>query len=417
MILSPLMYRRHMGRLQLAAVGICGGATFYHYRVQDLRATRAYAAMVTNVGLPILRQLDAEEAHGASIRAASFGLTPLDDAVNCTVRHKALGSVVAGLHFRSPVGLAAGFDKQAEAPGSLLSAGFGFVEVGTVTPLPQSGNARPRMFRLIEDRAVINRFGFNSDGGAVIQHRLFGYWMPLLRAGTPPGITVNGTGNSASLPRGIVGVNIGKNKDGIAEDDYKEGTKRLAPFADYLCVNVSSPNTVGLRALQGKAVLLELLKVVKTARDELPWGSDKITVAEQYSPAGLVSHRSLPPPIFVKIAPDLNAMELKDIAAAVQEAGIDGIIVSNTTIARPTSLVASQDITTQVGGLSGAPLFEPSTGVLRELYKLTKGKVPLIGVGGVSSPEQAYAKIRAGASLVQLYTALAYEGEGWGKGK
>ena len=413
------MYRHQMGRLQLAAVGVFGGATFYHYRVQDLRATRAYAEMVTNIGLPLLRQLDAEEAHGASIRAASFGLTPRDDAVNCIVRHKALGSVVAGLHFRSPVGLAAGFDKQAEAPGSLLSAGFGFVEVGTVTPLPQPGNARPRMFRLIEDRAVINRFGFNSDGGAVIQDRLFNFWMPLLRAGTPPGVAVSG-GNgqkykgSSSLPRGIVGVNIGKNKDGIAEADYKEGTKRLAPFADYLCVNVSSPNTVGLRALQGKAVLLELLKVVKNARDELPWGSDKLTVADQYSPAGLVAHRPHAPPIFVKIAPDLSAMELKDIAAAVQEAGIDGIIVSNTTVARPTSLMSSQDITSQVGGLSGAPLFDTSTVVLRDLYILTKGKVPLIGVGGVSSPEQAYAKIRAGASLVQLYTALAYEGKGGG---
>jgi len=247
-----------------------------------------------------------------------------------------------------------------------LRLGFGFVEVGTVTPRPQAGNPRPRVFRLKADGALINRMGFNSGGLDAVVGRL-----------------------AARPQRGIVGVNLGKNRDSSdAAADYLEGLRRAAGLADYLVVNVSSPNTPGLRDLQARAVLDTLLRRLLTARDET--GSRV--------------------PLLVKIAPDLTPEERNDIAAVALATQIDGIIVANTTVARPPGLRSAA--ATEAGGLSGRPLFETSTALLAEMFRLTEGRVPLIGVGGVASAEDAYAKIRAGASLVQLYTALVFAGPG-----
>ena len=357
--------------------------------------------------MPLLRRLDAEQAHGLAVQAAALGLAPLAPPLPPGAA-AALATRACGLHFRNPIGLAAGFDKQAEAMAGLLDAGFGFVEVGTVTPQPQAGNAQPRMFRLPEDGAVINRFGFNSVGGAAVAARLAEYWGPLSRRGVEPG--------GAHAGRGLVGVNLGKNKEGEAEADYVAGVLGLAPFADYVTINISSPNTPGLRALQGRAQLQSLLTAVKRARDSIPWGvprpRDPAELAEAQPQAvlarALASRRAAPPPLLVKIAPDLTEADLVDIAAVVKACGIDGIIVSNTTLARPSTLAAEPALAAQTGGLSGQPLFAASTRVLARMHVLTEGRVPLIGVGGVSNAEQAYDKIKAGATLVQVYTALAY---------
>jgi dihydroorotate dehydrogenase len=273
----------------------------------------------------------------------------------------------AGLDLAHPLGLAAGFDKNAEAPEPLLRQGFAFVEVGTVTPRPQVGNPRPRLFRLPEDRAVINRMGFNNEGLDAVAGRL------ARRSG-----------------RRVVGVNIGINKD--CDDpaaDYLAGFRRLHLLADYLTVNVSSPNTPGLRALQRREPLQRLLGTLVEAR------------GQQAGPAK---------PLFVKIAPDLTPDDEEAIADVAQSAGIDGLIVSNTTVARPAGLRGRHRAET--GGLSGAPLFGPSTELLRRMARRLAGRVPLIGVGGIASGADAYAKIRAGASAVQLYTGLVYGGPG-----
>lgn len=311
---------------------------------------------------PALFALDPETAHRASILALRSGLfAPAadDDPI--------LASWVFGIDFPNPLGLAAGFDKNAEVPDAILGLGFGFAEVGTVTPKPQAGNPRPRLFRLPADQALINRLGFNSDGLEVVAARLAG-----------------------RTRKGIVGANIGQNKDSAdAVDDYAMGAARLSPLADYLVVNVSSPNTPGLRALQGRELLDRLLVQVKDARDKaVPSGAR--------------------PPLLVKIAPDLAADDLRGIAEVAHALSIDGLIATNTTIARPSGL--KDPHRGEGGGLSGQPLFEPSTWVLARLYKLTGGKLPLVGAGGVGSGREAYAKIRAGASLVQLYTALVYQG-------
>ena len=310
---------------------------------------------------PAIRLLDAETAHALAIKALKTGLVPPPARVDDPI----LRTTVFGLDFPNPVGLAAGFDKNAEVPGPLLAQGFGFVEVGTVTPRPQPGNPRPRMFRLPADRAAINRMGFNNEGRDAMAARL---------TGRRPG---------------IVGVNLGKNKDSEdAAADYVLGVERLGPLADYLVVNVSSPNTPGLRALQGREPLAALLAAVKAARDRL----------------------ERRPPLLLKIAPDLTDEDKKDIGEVLAEVGIDGLIATNTTIARPDSLRDSNRA--EAGGLSGKPVYEPSTRVLGEMYRLTGGRLPLIGVGGISSGRDAYAKIRAGASLVQFYTAMIYEGPG-----
>lgn len=411
--------RRVLTRSALAAAA-------YHTLIQDLRETAAYAALA-DAALPALRSLDAEDAHALGVRAAAAGLAPHDARADCARRRARLGSRVAGLEFRSPVGLAAGFDKQAEAPDALLRAGFGAVEVGTVTPLPQPGNARPRMFRLPADGAVINRFGFNSDGARAVRARLVAHWLPLVRRGMPPGEPRARGAPAGAPPRGLVGVNIGKNKDGDAAADYAAAARDLAPFADYLTVNVSSPNTAGLRALQGREQLRALIDAVRAARDALPWGLPRAAAARAPAPArgldgdgasdvapdfaaDLVAGRAAPPPIFVKIAPDLTPSEVDDIVAVALAGGVDALIVSNTTVSRAGAGASPPALLAEAGGLSGAPLFAPSTALLRAVYARTRGRIALVGAGGVSSPAHALAKIKAGANLVQLYTALAYEG-------
>jgi dihydroorotate dehydrogenase len=310
---------------------------------------------------PLLRALPPETAHRLVIAALASGLA----GRNATPDPPILMQRLWGRDFPNPVGIAAGFDKDARAPNALLRLGFGFVEVGTVTPLAQPGNPKPRVFRLAADAALINRMGFNSAGLDAVLARL----------------------RRRDRSVGIVGINLGRNRDSAdAVADYTLGACRAAPFADYLVVNVSSPNTPGLRALQARSALEELLQAVLQARDK----------------------SGARPPLLVKIAPDLSPAELADVAAVALAVRIDGIIVANTTVARPASL--SSITAREAGGLSGRPLFAPSTAVLADVYRLTGGRLPLIGVGGISGAEDAYAKIRAGASLVQLYTALVFAG-------
>jgi dihydroorotate dehydrogenase len=312
---------------------------------------------------PLLFCLDAETAHGMAIRALRAGLVPADEAT----MPESLRIDLWGHTFSNPIGLAAGFDKNAEVPDAVLKLGFGFTEVGSITPLPQAGNPKPRLFRLPSDGAVVNRMGFNNDGLEAAKARL-----------------------AARARNGIVGVNLGKNKESpSAVDDYLKGVAGLGSLADYLVVNVSSPNTPGLRALQGKQPLFELLAAVRAAVDALPGAK---------------------PPLLLKVAPDLTDEDKSDIAEVALETRIDGLIATNTTIERPASLQSAAKA--EAGGLSGRPLLAPSTAVLADFYKLTGGRLPLIGVGGVASGADAYAKIRAGASLVQLYTGLVYGGPG-----
>lgn len=312
---------------------------------------------------PFLMAMDAEQAHNLTIAALKTGLVP-----GASRRDpESLATRVFGLDFANPIGLAAGFDKNAEVPDAMLKMGFGFVECGTVTPRPQDGNPKPRLFRVPTAQAVINRFGFNNQGLDVYVDRL------QARAGRP----------------GIVGANVGKNKDTVdAASDYTACIRRVAPLATYLVVNVSSPNTPGLRTLQSRDALADLLGQCLAARAET----------------------GTRPPLLLKVAPDLTDEDKADIAAVVLESGIDGLIVSNTTLARPAAIPSA--LAAEAGGLSGRPLLEPSTKVLGEFYQLLGGRLPLVGVGGVSSGADAYAKIRAGASLVQLYSALAYQGPG-----
>ena len=316
---------------------------------------------------PVLHALPPEAAHELSLRVLEFGLGRF---LASSGVEKPDPSVLAqrlwGRDFANPVGLAAGYDKDARVPDAILGLGFGFAEVGTVTPRRQPGNPKPRLFRLDQDRAIINRLGFNSGGLDAVCGRL-----------------------ARRAHRGIIGVNLGKNRSSEdAAGDYAEGIRRTARLADYLVVNVSSPNTPGLRELQRRTVLASLLKRLIEVRDET----------------------GCPVPLLVKVAPDLTSEECTDIAQVALETGVDGMIVSNTTLARPSGLIGRH--AHQAGGLSGPPLFAPSTALLAETYRLTRGRLPLIGVGGISSAEDAYAKIRAGANLVQLYTALVFAGPG-----
>ena len=313
------------------------------------------------LALPLLRRLDPETAHALALAALRAGLGPRTGPVTSP----RLATRLAGLELANPLGLAAGLDKNATAVAPLVAAGFGFVEVGAATPRPQPGNPRPRLFRLREDRAVINRFGFNNDGAALVAARL---------AARPPG--------------GVVGLNLGANKtspDRAA--DYAEVLALAGPFIDFATVNVSSPNTERLRELQGKAALAGLLAGVGAANARL----------------------ARPVPLFLKIAPDLGEAELAELVEVALGAGVAGIVATNSTLARDG--LASRHAA-EAGGLSGAPLFRRSTAVLARLHALSAGRLPLIGVGGVGSAEDAYAKIRAGASAVQLYTALVYQGLG-----
>lgn len=307
---------------------------------------------------PALFTLDAETAHGlslAALRAAPLLPVTIDPALRVEL---------AGLTFPGPLGIAPGYDKNAVAPDALLRLGFGFAEIGTVTPLPQAGNPRPRLFRLVEDRAVINRMGFNNDGAEAVAVRL------LQRNGR----------------RGIVGVNIGANKDSADRiADYATLVRRMAPLASYLTVNISSPNTPGLRALQDEGALAALLDAVLDARPV----------------AG--------PPLFLKLAPDLEPADIDAICRLAIERKLDALIVSNTTLSRPPLRSRHAG---EAGGLSGEPLRDLALQRLRDFRSASGGAIPLIGVGGIASAQDAWARIRAGASLVQLYSAMVYAGPG-----
>ena len=312
---------------------------------------------------PLLHRLDAERAHDLTIRGLQLlpaGGPRGDDPC--------LAVDILGRRFPNPVGLAAGFDKGARVPDALLRLGFGFVEVGGVVPRPQPGNPKPRVFRLAADRAVINRYGLNSEGLDVVAARL------RARAGRP----------------GLVGVNIGANKESLDRlADYAACTAALAPHVAFVTVNVSSPNTPGLRDLQGEAFLDELLARVVEARDTAGGGAA----------------------ILLKIAPDMALDALDSICATALRRGVQALVVSNTTVARPETL-REKALATETGGLSGQPLFVPATRMLAQTWLRVGGSIPLVGVGGVDSAETAWAKVRAGASLVQLYSALVYEGPG-----
>ena len=316
--------------------------------------------VIEKLGLRALHLLDPETAHDLSIKALERGIVPLPGS---PVTSDRLRLSFAGLELPNPVGLAAGYDKNARALPALMRAGFGFIEIGAATPKPQPGNPKPRLFRLSEDQAIINRFGFNNQGAEVIAMRL------------------------SQRPSGIpVGLNIGANKDSTDKSADFAAVVRIAGAAsDFLTVNVSSPNTEKLRDLQGPEALAALLADVLNARDSLP-------------------NR---PPIFVKIAPDLDNAALADIAAVALTSQVDGIIATNTTLARKG---IHRRHAAEAGGLSGAPLFEKSTHVLARLSQQIAGRIPIIGVGGVGSTDQAWQKLRAGASAIQIYSALIYQG-------
>lgn len=323
---------------------------------------RAFDAL----SLPVLRWLDPEDAHRLAIQGLRFlpPVKPRPDDPKLAVR-------AFGLNFPNPVGMAAGFDKSAEVPDALLRLGFGFVEIGSVTPKPQSGNPRPRLFRLERDEAVINRMGFNNDGAEAALRRLA----------------------ARAQHGGIIGVNVGANKDSPDRvNDYVKLIETFAPVASYFTVNVSSPNTPGLRNLQEGALLDDLLARVIDARER-------------------VRQKAGDTPVLLKIAPDLSLAQLDDVVQVARSRRVDGMIVSNTTIARPSTLREAMRAKEQ-GGLSGRPLFRLSTRMVAETYVRVEGAFPLVGVGGVDSGGAALTKIRAGASLIQLYSSLVYKGLG-----
>ncbi len=326
---------------------------------------------IYKVATAAMRCLPAEAAHRATIAGLKTGLGPIapkhDDP--------ALVTHIGGLRLPSPVGLAAGFDKDAEVPRAMLAAGFGFVECGSVTPRPQAGNPKPRLFRLTEDKAVINRMGFNNGGLAVFRERLERF-----------------REQHAAAHLGLLGANLGANKDSTDRvGDYVTGLSTLWGLADYFTINISSPNTPGLRDLQNETAMDELLGRIQEARAGL--SGDKPSA-----------------PIFLKVAPDLALGEIERVTEQARLYGMNAIIVSNTTVDRPESLKSAHK--NEAGGLSGAPLMQRSTHILREFAAAANGRIDLIGVGGISSGADAYAKIRAGAKAVQLYSALVYAGPG-----
>ncbi|KAJ8686313.1 hypothetical protein QAD02_022107 [Eretmocerus hayati] len=341
-------------------IGVTGGATVIFTGISLYQGDEKF---YKNVAMPLVRTMDPEVAHRIAVTAAKIGIgAPQNDS-------PVLRTSLWGLDFPNPLGMAAGFDKHAEAVKGLHKMGFGFVEIGSVTPEPQPGNPKPRVFRLQEDKAIINRYGFNSEGHEVVHSRLLAL-------------------RDSKDFRGIIGVNLGKNK--LSEDpvkDYVDGILKFSDVADYYVVNVSSPNTPGLRSMQGKRELEELLSKVNQAR---------------------MSTESRPP-LLLKIAPDLSDAELKDIAEVVRkrETSVDGIIVSNTTLSRDNLTDSLKD---EAGGLSGAPVCWLSTKIIARMYQYTKGQIPIVGVGGIFGGEDAYTKIKAGASLIQIYTAFAYHG-------
>lgn len=316
--------------------------------------------LVERIGLAALHRLDPERAHDLSLRALTLGLVPLAGEPVTSPR---LQTVLAGMELPNPIGLAAGYDKNARAVGPLMRAGFGFIELGAATPRPQPGNPKPRLFRLTEDRAIINRFGFNNEGAEVIASRM------------------------AMRPSGIpVGLNIGANKDSADRAaDFAAVVGVVGEAANFFTVNVSSPNTERLRDLQGADALAALLNGVLAARDRM----------------------SVRRPVFLKIAPDLEPNEIEAIADVALQCRIDGIIATNTTLSRQG---LASHYANETGGLSGRPLLRKSTSVLARLYRATQGNIPLIGVGGIASVDDAWEKFRAGATAVQLYSGLVYSG-------
>jgi dihydroorotate dehydrogenase len=315
---------------------------------------------------PLVRLMPAEAAHDAALFALRARLVPASPAF----QHPVLATECFGLSFGNPVGLAAGFDKNAAVVDALFAQGFGFVETGTVTPLPQPGNPRPRIFRLSEDQAIINRLGFNNEGA----HRFVANMKQHRSAG-------------------ILGANISKNRDSLdAAYDYATCLEAVYPYASYITINISSPNTVGLRDLQQKDALSSLMKTISMKRDEIAKATGKRK------------------PVLYKIAPDLSPQDRQDIVESAIAHFVDGLIVTNTTVTRPGDLKSRHR--GEQGGLSGAPLKALALETLADIYRLSQGRIPLIGVGGIGSAEDAYARIRAGASLVQVYTALVYQGFG-----
>lgn len=318
---------------------------------------------LASLALPFLHALEPERAHELTLRALEAGLYPQGEPDD-----PRLAQTIWDLEFTNPIGIAAGFDKDARVPEAILRSGFGFAEAGTVTPRPQTGNPRPRIFRLADDGALINRLGFNNEGHAAALARL-----------------------KRRSAKGIVGVNIGANKDSADRmEDYVTGLEAFWGVADYFTVNISSPNTPGLRDLQGPKELDALLVRLMDARGKLAQESGRIT------------------PIAVKLAPDIADDDLPAIVGRLVARKVDGIIVSNTTLAR--NGLKSRFHADEAGGLSGPPLFQRSTALLAKVYVLTEGRVPLIGVGGIDSGEAALSKIEAGASLIQIYTGLVYHG-------
>jgi dihydroorotate dehydrogenase len=334
--------------------------------------------LLDRLARPFLHALDPEDAHGLAIKMLKFAPlppAPRDD--------KRLALRVFGLNFPNPVGIAAGFDKNAEVPDALLRVGFGFVEVGTITPLPQPGNPRPRLFRLDADHGVINRLGFNSQGADAALKRLVGRVAPSLPS--PAGGGARGGG--------IVGINVGANKDSADRvADYVQLIERFAAVASYITVNISSPNTPGLRNLQQAPVLDDLLARVVDARERIAPNAGQT-------------------PVLLKIAPDLSLGDLDDVVGIARSRRVDGMIVGNTTVARPPNLLET-DVAKEAGGLSGRPLYPLANRMLAETYVRVEGVFPLIGAGGIDSGATALGKIRAGASLIQVYSSLVFRGLG-----
>ncbi|KAK0051370.1 dihydroorotate dehydrogenase (quinone) mitochondrial-like isoform X1 [Biomphalaria pfeifferi] len=400
-------------QLKEAGVIVNGGIILFG----GINLYRGNEKFYEEIAMPLLRIFSPETAHNISIKLIKCKLVPKPQ----TPDPPSLKTQVWGRTFQSMIGLAAGYDKQGEAVDGLFKMGFGFVEVGSVTPEPQPGNPKPRVFRLTEDKAVINRYGFNSEGHDAVYKRLYarnveqtptgypqtylgeernmlniGFWTPvednfskLLERQWIK--VVKGNKHFKRKDNGVLGVNLGKNKQTEnAVEDYVKGVKKFGPIADYLVINVSSPNTPGLRDMQRQEELSRLLEKVVEERNKLTFNPK--------------------PPLLIKIAPDLSEEEKKDIADVITrtKSHVDGLIVSNTTVARPDSLVSKNK--EEVGGLSGAPLKDKSLETIRDMYRLTNGQVPIVGVGGISNGQDAYSKVKAGASLIQLYTALIYQG-------
>lgn len=409
--------RRAVVRTAVTTTAVVGAIEITTHLPSQGRSSEFYHWLSDRVALPVLRRtLDPETAHQVGLELAKRGLAP---TFRPCAAEQCLAQVSSppfpkypSINFESCIGLAAGFDKNGVAIQPMMDMGFGYVEIGSVTPEPQPGNPKPRMFRLTHDKGVINRYGFNSEGANAVAKNLQDFRNPApasvnkeadLAADEPLHKAVHvleqvGNVGKSILSviqkppvheKGILGVNLGKNKtseDEIA--DYQAGIQKLGPYADYLVINVSSPNTPGLRDLQQPQKLRRLLSAAIKARNAL----------------------AKPVPLLVKLAPDLNEEELKDIAEAVVECGIDGLVVSNTTMSRPSSVTSPEK--KEAGGLSGAPLKIMSTECIRALYALTDGNIPIIGVGGISSGQDAYEKLKAGASLVQIYSCMVYEGPG-----